>query len=441
MKSFEDLDVEEALEEPSDYVDPQLILADQRYEIIGDILCEVYEPGEEKWNISDLLDEVFLHRYLGIPVFLVVMWTMFHFTFQVSLVFMAMIEAVFAWISTYTSQIPIPWLASLVTDGVVGGVGFILTFIPPIFLLYLAISVLEDTGYLARAAFVMDRWMTKMGLHGRSFIPLLLGFGCSVAAVLGSRTVEGRSNRLTTILIAPLMSCAGRLPVYVLIAGIFFPSMAGTVVFLLYILGIVMAVIIGFLLKHTALKDEISPLVMELPMYQMPTVHGSFRHMWERGVMFLKRAGTYLLIGSIIIWALSSFGPAGYGVPIADSFIGIMGRYVAPIFAPLGFEWQIVAALIFGLLAKEVVVQSLAIILAVEGQGAIQASLLALMSPVSAFALMVFVLLYIPCIATMAVIKSETGSWKWTIFSFVYQTFLAYFMALAVVSIGGFLFG
>lgn len=432
--------MEEAREEASDYFDPQLILADQRYEIIGDILCEVYEPGEEKWNISDLLDKVFLHRYLGVPVFLVVMWAMFHFTFQVSMVFMAMIEAGFAWISVYTSQIPIPWLASLVTDGVLGGVGFILTFVPPIFLLYLAISVLEDTGYLARAAFVMDRWMTKIGLHGRSFIPLLLGFGCSVAAVLGARTVEGRSNRLTTILIAPLMSCAGRLPVYVLIAGIFFSSMAGTIVFLMYILGIAMAVIIGFLLKHTALKEEVSPLVMELPMYQMPTVHGSFRHMWERGVMFLKRAGTYLLIGSIIIWALSSFGPAGYGVPIANSFIGIMGRFAAPLFAPLGFGWQVVAALIFGLLAKEVVVQSLAIILAVEGQGAIQASLLGLLSPVSAFALMVFVLLYIPCIATMAVIKSETGSWKWTIFSFVYQTLLAYFMALAIVTIGGFLF-
>jgi ferrous iron transport protein B len=404
-------------------------------------LCEVYDPGEEKWSISDLLDKVFLHRYLGVPVFLVVMWAMFHFTFQVSLVFMAMIDAAFAWISTYSSQIPIPWLASLVTDGVVGGVGFILTFVPPIFLLYLAISILEDTGYLARAAFVMDRWMVKMGLHGRSFIPLLLGFGCSVAAVLGARTVEGRSNRLTTILIAPLMSCAGRLPVYVLVAGIFFPAMAGTFVFLMYILGIVMAVIIGFLLKHTALKEESSPLVMELPMYQMPTVHGSFRHMWDRGVMFLKRAGTYLLIGSIIIWGLSSFGPAGYGVPIESSFIGIMGRFVAPLFAPLGFGWQIVAALIFGLLAKEVVVQSLAIILAVEGQGAIQASLLALLSPVSAFALMVFVLLYIPCIATLAVIKSETGSWKWTIFSFVYQTLLAYFVALAVVSIGGLLFG
>ncbi|MCK5302487.1 MAG: ferrous iron transporter B, partial [Candidatus Thorarchaeota archaeon] len=214
--SSEVLDVEEE-------VDPQIVLADERYSIIGEILCDVYEPGHAKWRWSDSLDKVFLNRYLGLPVFLVIIWSMFNFTFQASAVFMAIIEAIFEWIGGYTSQIPIPWLASLLTDGVIGGVGFILVFVPPIMFMYFAISVLEDSGYLTRAAFVMDRIMVRMGLQGRSFIPLLLGFGCTVPAIMAARTVDGESNRLTTILVSPLMSCAARLPVYVLIAGVFFP--------------------------------------------------------------------------------------------------------------------------------------------------------------------------------------------------------------------------
>ncbi|MHA2117752.1 MAG: nucleoside recognition domain-containing protein, partial [Candidatus Thorarchaeota archaeon] len=200
-------------EDFDDDLDPQIVLADRRYEIIGDILSEVYEPGEEKWTLSDMLDSVLVHRYLGLPIFLVIMWAMFHFTFTASLVFMAMIEEAFAWLGTITAQIPIPWIASLLTDGIIGGVGFIVVFLPPILFMYLAISILEDSGYLARAAFVMDRIMMRIGLHGRSFIPMLLGFGCSVPAIMAARTVDGESNRLTTILISPLMSCAARLPV------------------------------------------------------------------------------------------------------------------------------------------------------------------------------------------------------------------------------------
>jgi len=430
------LEVEEEQEES---IDPQIILANERYEVIGRILCETYVPGKGKWILSDMLDRVLLHRYLGLPIFLVTMWAMFHFTFEISLVFMEMITQFFAWIGTFTSQIPIPLLASLLTNGILGGVGFILTFVPPIFFLYLAISVLEDTGYLSRAAFVMDRFMMKMGLHGRSFIPLLLGFGCSVAAIMATRTVDGESNRLTTILVSPLMSCAGRLPIYILIAGVFFPTFAGTVVFLMYMFGIVMAVIVAIIFKKTILREESSSMLMELSQYQIPTIHGSFRHMWDRGLMFVRTAGTYLLIGSIVMWVLSTFGPAGAGIPIDESFAAILGRLFEPIFVPLGFSWQIVTGLIFGFIAKEAVIQSLAIVYAVGGIG-LETALLGSMTPLSAVALMVFVLLYIPCLATIAAIKKETGSWKWTGFSVAYQLVLAYIVALLVIIIGGLFF-
>jgi ferrous iron transport protein B len=418
-------------------VDPQLVLADKRYEIIGNILCEVYEPGQAKWVLSDMLDRVLLHKYLGLPIFLVTMWAMFHFTFQISTVFMEMITQFFGWLGTYTSQIPVPWLASLLTNGILAGVGFILTFVPPIFFLYLAISVLEDTGYLSRAAFVMDRLMMRMGLHGRSFIPLLLGFGCSVAAVMAARTVDGESNRLTTILVSPLMSCAGRLPVYILIAGVFFPSQAGTMVFVMYILGIVMAIVVSLIFKRVLFREESSSLLMELSQYQIPTAHGSFRHMWDRGLLFLRTAGSYLLVGSLVMWVLSSFGFEGYGVPVDSSFASMLGRIIEPVFMPLGFTWQIVTALIFGFIAKEAVVQTLSIIYAVGGTITLAAALSASISPLTAFAFMVFVLLYIPCLATVGAIRKETGSWKWTGFSIFYQLILAYLVALAVIFIGG----
>jgi len=418
--------------------DPQLVLADERYEVIGSILCEVYEPGDHKWVLSDMLDRVLLHKYLGLPIFLVIMWAMFHFTFETSLVFMEMITQLFTWLGTYSSLIPIPWLASLLTDGVLSGVGFILTFVPPIFILYLAISILEDTGYLSRAAFVMDRFMMKMGLHGRSFIPLLLGFGCSVASVMAARTVDGESNRLTTILVSPLMSCAGRLPIYILIAGVFFPEIAGTIVFLMYILGIVMAIIVSLIFKKTLFREESSSLLMELSQYQIPTVHGSFRHMWDRGLLFLKTAGTYLMVGALVMWVLSSFGFGGYGVPVDESFASMFGKLFEPLFSPLGFSWQIVTALIFGVIAKEAVVQTLSIIYAVGGTVTLGVALTASISPLSAFALMVFVLLYVPCLATMGAIRKETGSWKWTAFSIIYQLILAYLVALGVIFVGGF---
>jgi ferrous iron transport protein B len=427
--------------EYEDAINPRVILADERYKLISEILDDVYKPGQKKWLLSDMLDEVFLHKYLGPPVFLLIMWAMFEFTFQVSEVFMAMIEAGFAYLGGLTSQIPIPWVASLVTDGIIGGVGFILVFLPPILFMYFAIALLENSGYLARAAFVMDRLMVKMGLHGKSFIPLLLGFGCAVPAVMASRTIEGKSNRFTTILISPLMSCAARLPVYVLVAGVFFPMISGTVVFSMYMLGIVMAVMMALIFKRTLFRQRASPLLMELPMYQMPTLRDTSIQTWERTMLFLKKAGTYLLAGSIILWFVSSFGPAGFGVPATESFVSILGKVLEPVFRPLGFTWEIVAALVFGMLAKEVVVGFLGVIFAVQGQGGIGAALTSVLSPVSAVAFMIFVLLYTPCIAAIGTIKKETGSTKWAAFSVLYQFMLAYGLALVTVLIGGFLFG
>jgi ferrous iron transport protein B len=235
------------------------------------------------------------------------------------------------------------------------------------------------------------------------------------------------------------MSCAARLPVYVLIAGVFFPQTAGTMVFLMYMLGILMAVIMALVFKKTLFKGKSSPLLMELPMYQVPTIHGTVTHAWERGVLFLKKAGTYLLGGAIVLWFLANFGPAGFGVPIDDAYLAIIGNLLTPVFAPIGFPWQIVTALLFGLLAKEVVVESLGIIFAVQGTAAIGTSLAGVLAPVQALALMVFVLLYTPCIATIGTIKNETGSWKWAGFSVAYQVTLAYIVALAIVIVGGLL--
>jgi ferrous iron transport protein B len=233
------------------------------------------------------------------------------------------------------------------------------------------------------------------------------------------------------------MSCAGRLPIYILIAGVFFPSIAGTVVFLMYMLGIVMAIVVAIILKKTILRQESSSMLMELSQYQIPTAHGSFRHMWDRGILFVKTAGTYLLAGSIVMWFLSAFGPTGLvGTSVDQSFAAILGRFVQPIFGPFGFSWQIVMGLIFGFLAKEAVIQSMAIVYEVEGI-ALGTALMSSMSPLTAIALMVFVLLYVPCLATVGAIKKETGSWKWTGFSVVYQLILAYIVALLVVFIGG----
>jgi len=415
--------------------DPEIVLADKRYEIIGEILETSLVRGRRKWSTSDMLDKVFLDKWLGIPVFLSFMWVLFTFAIETSGVYMTLVEEFMGWLGGLFTWIGSELVASLVVDGVIGGLGGVLVFVPPIFFTFLGISVLEDSGYMARAAFVVDRIMYKLGLHGRSFIPMLLGFGCNVPGIMACRSIEGENDRLVTMLVNPLMSCGARLPVYVLVAGAFWsPTQASGIVWSMYLLGMVLAVVVAFLLRKTLLRGEPAPFIMELPPYRAPTFHGSVVHMWERGVLFLKKAGTYLLGAGMLVWFLVSFP---MGAPIEQTYAGMIGHAVEPLLRPLGFDWRIGAALVFGLLAKEVVVEALGIIFAVEGEAALSSVIASAFTPVQGLALMVFVLLYVPCIAVVATVRAETGSWKWTLFGPVYQTVLAWIMAYMVVVVGG----
>jgi len=416
--------------------DPEIVLADKRYDLISTILATSLVRGAKKWTTTDMLDKVFIHKTLGIPVFIALFWAMFRFAYDASAPFMEIIGLFFEKLAEASAGIPNEILASLIGDGIFGGLGFILTFIPPIFFLFLGISILEDSGYLARAAFIMDKIMFKLGLHGRSFIPMLLGFGCNVPAMMATRSIEGEKDRLITLLVNPFISCGARLPVYVLIAGAFFGSMAPTAVWSMYLLGIVVAILLALLLRKTILRGEPAPFIMELPLYKAPTFHGSVIHMWERGVQFLKKAGTYLLAGAIILWFLSTFP---WGAEVELSYTGQIGHALAPIFSPLGFDWRIVASLVFALLAKEIAVEALGIIYAVEGVSAIEGALVASYNPVIGYTLMAFTLLYIPCVATIGTMKKESGSWKWTIFQLVLTLVLAYVVGLIITGIGAIL--
>jgi ferrous iron transport protein B len=415
----------------------EVVLAERRYEAISKVLEKSLKKGKRKLTFSDVLDRFFLNKYLGIPIFLVIMWAVFQFTFMASEPFMVMLERGFGELGGLAGAATTP-LASLWADGICGGLGFVLVFIFPIFFLFLALSILELSGYLPRAAFVMDRAMHKVGLCGRSFVPMLMGFGCNVPAIMATRSIEDRKDRLLTILVNPLMSCSARLPVYVLIAGALFPDYAGTAVFSMYILGIVLAVLMALLFRKIipALKGKPGPFVMELPPYQMPTAKSVGILTWERGFVFIKKAGTILFLGALLLWFLSSF-PWGAGVE--SSYAASLGRTFQPIFAPLGFSWIAVTALIFGFLAKEIVVGTFGIIFAIEGEEAIQAAVAGHMTPVTGLAFMAFTLIYIPCLATIGIVKQETGSWKWVGFLVLYGLILAYAVAAIIVGIGSLL--
>jgi ferrous iron transport protein B len=384
-----------------------------------------------------MLDRVVTNRYLGIPIFLVIIWGVFQVTFTAAAPFSSMIDLGFqALAELVKANVQPAWLASLIGDGVIGGVGFVMIFVPNIIIMFLMLSLLEDSGYLARAAFIMDRLMSKIGLHGKSFIPMLLGFGCNVPAIMATRTIEDKKSRLITILTIPFMSCSARLPVYVLFAGVFFAQNAGTVVFGIYVLGIAVAILSAKLFRMTILKGESESFIMELPPYRLPTAMGTSVHIWDRSSAYVRKAGTIILLGAVAVWCLASL-PWGvqYGGP--DSYAGLLGHVLEPLVTPLGFDWRIAVALVFGFVAKEVVVGTLGVLYgAPEGglgasirqTGGLQAS--------SALGLMAFVLIYTPCLATIGVIKKETGSWKWTAFSIVYGLILAWVMAFIIFHIG-----
>ncbi|MFA5331782.1 MAG: ferrous iron transport protein B [Methanoregula sp.] len=417
-------------------------MADRRYDIISAILPQVCTTCVKKMNASDLIDRVVTNRFLGIPIFLALMWGAFELTFAAAAPFTSAINAGIAALgSAVTAGMEPGPLTSFINDGLIGGVGTVLGFVPNIFILLLILAILEDSGYLARAAFVMDRLMYAIGLPGKSFIPMLIGFGCNVPAIMATRTIEDKKDRLITILVNPFISCGARLPVYVLFAGVFFPENAGTVIFGLYVLGIVIAILSAKLFRSTILPGKPAPFLMEMPPYRLPTVMTSLIHMWDRGSMYLRKAGGVILAVAIIVWALASL-PYGVEYGGAESYAGIIGHVLQPLVAPLGFDWKIAVALLFGFMAKEVVVGSLGVLYGV-GEDGLGSALLAdpSMGAVTALALMVFVLLYLPCMAAMAVIKKETGSWKWTGFSVVYGIVVAYLAALAVVYIAPFFIG
>lgn len=406
----------------------ETIIADARYGFISGLMKDVLKkPAIERITVSDNIDKVVLNRWLGIPIFLAVLYGLFQFTFLLSVPLMGWIDTGFGWLASLVSGISPAWLSSLIADGIIGGVGSVLAFVPVIFLLYIGLSILEDSGYLARAAFVMDRLMHRIGLHGRSFVPLMLGFGCNVPAIMATRTIENPKDRLVTIMVNPLMSCGARLPIYVLFAAAFFTAYQGLVVFSMYAIGIALAIVLAWIFRKRLVPGESGHFVMELPPYRLPTINGVLTHMWERGRVFLVRAGTIIFGIVVFIWLLDYLG-----------VLEPIGRAIAPVFSTAGFgQWQAAVTLIFGILAKEVVVGTFGTLFAVE-EGALGATIAAQLgwTPLVAFAFMTMCLLYVPCMATIAIIRKETNSWRWTGFVIGYTLLLGWIVATLIYQIG-----
>jgi ferrous iron transport protein B len=463
-------------------VDVPALFASGRYGFVRGLVQETVCFGEARANRdrTDRLDDVFLHRFFGLPIFFALMWLMFQVTFVAGAPAMEWIDTgVAAFSELLSAVLPEGMSRDLILDGVVAGVGGVLVFLPNIVLLFLFISFFEASGYLARVAFLMDRFMHSIGLHGKAFVPLLMGFGCNVPAIMSARIIEDPRDRLVTILINPFMSCSARLPIYVLFAAAFFPDHAGTVVFAMYFLGIAVAMFAALLLKGTILRGSSEPFVLELPPYRRPTLFAVLSHMWEKALDFLKKVGGIILVGSILIWGLSEFPqsvplehdydaeravvlqetPPGQNQEVAlleldrqeaaelqeHRYLGRLGKAVDPVFSPLGFEWRESVALLTGFVAKEVVVSTIAVLYNAEdspsGQAALSQSLSSSMPPHVALAFMVFSLLYLPCLATIAVIRRETRSWGWTGLSVAMSLGFAWGVAFLVVRVGPYFLG
>ena len=425
-------------------------IINQKYDFIDEIIQEVLVNKEKKAALTDKADRLLTHNVLGLPIFLVIMALVFFLTFTIGDwlkgYFETGLEILSGGARSGLEAIHVaPPLISLLVDGIIAGVGGILTFLPNIFILFLALAFLEDSGYMARVAYVMDSIMGRLGLSGRSFIPMVLGFGCTVPAIMASRALESKRDRYKTMLITPFMSCSARLPIYVLFSQMCFPENAMLVAFSLYVLGLVVAVLIAFLLHLADRKREREDqLLIELPEFKAPSAHTIAIYVWEKVKDYLTKAGTIIFLASIIMWFLLNFGPAGYSTDMADTFGSILGKWIVPFFAPIGLGyWQIVVALIAGISAKEVVVSSCAVLFGISsvtsdaGMAALSGSLGALgFGALNAYALMTFSLLYVPCAATLATIKKETGSWGWTGLVAVFQIAVAWLVTFAVYHIG-----
>ncbi len=468
----------------------ETIITDAKYGFIAGALKETYvAKKKKKRSKSDFIDDVLTHKIWGFPIFIFFMWLMFQTTFSLGEFPMNWIDAGVGALSEWVEQIIPPGaLQSLIKDGIVAGVGGVIIFLPNILILFFFISFMEDTGYMARVSFIMDKLMHGIGLHGKSFIPLLMGFGCNVPAIMATRTLENRNDRLLSMLIIPFMSCSARLPVYVLLTAAFFPDNVGNMLFAIYLIGILLAILSALLLKKSFFKDNEAPFVMELPPYRVPTLKNTSIHMWEKAVQYLKKMGGIILIASIIIWALSYYPQdvtysTDYDSQItmikndstltdtvqkqaridelyllkkgehqAASYIGRIGKSIEPIMQPLGFDWKISVSIITGLAAKEIVVASMGVLYQAETEADENSIKLRnklqqyeytsgvrkgqkVITPLVAFALMLFILIYFPCIAVIAAIKNE-GNWKWAIFTMIYTTGLAYLVAFLTYQIG-----
>lgn len=426
--------------------DVETAFANQKYGFVSGAVRETYTPGEkEQAQITNAIDTLVTHRLWGFPIFFLLMGFMFYCTFSLGAYPQGWIEALVEQIGLLIHRLmPDGALKDLLVDGVIGGVGGVIVFLPNIIILYLFISFMEDSGYLARAAFIMDRVMHRIGLHGKSFIPLVMGFGCNVPAIMACRTIESRSSRLITVLITPFMSCSARIPIYLLLAGTFFAGHAGGVMFGLYLLGIVVAVVTARLLRRWMFREDETPFVMELPPYRVPTLRATLSHMWDRCAQYLRKMGGLILVASIAVWFLSY-----YPQPAPDdgrtraehyenSYLGRVGKACAPVFEPLGMNWKASVALLTGVPAKEIVVSTMGVLYP-EGeaidQGSEQGASLSErlkasgdFTPAAALAFLVFVLFYFPCIASLAAIASEIG-WRWAVVSVLYNTAIAWLLS------------
>ena len=459
---------------------PEVIIADARYGFIKGALLEAYkENGSVKLDRSEKIDRILTNRILGIPIFALIIWLMFQFVFTLGKYPVGWLEFGFEKLSVLvTNIVPQSLIRSLLVDGIIGGAGGVIAFTPNIILLFFAIAVLEDSGYMARAAFVMDRIMHKIGLHGKSFIPLIIGFGCTVPAYMGSRILENKKDRLVTMHINTFMSCGARLPVYILFAGAFFPAVAGNVIFSIYLIGVIMAVIMAKVLRATRFRGESDPFVMELPAYRMPTLKGILIHTWERAWMYVKKAGTIILAISILMWILFTFPMIGSnysqdyagqveeiertyqsggitgqeydrqiatveaemaGERLAYSAAGRIGRFLEPAFRPLGFDWKMVVATISGIAAKEVIVSTMGTLYSIQekdGQpDSLKTALYKSYTPLVGYNFMLFTLLYFPCMAGMVMFKKEAGT-KEMLFQIGYTLLLAWTVSFLVFQIG-----
>lgn len=477
---------------------PSTLITNARYGFINGALKEtLVRKNTVRQSTSQKIDGILTHKYLGFPVFLLILWIMFQGTFALGQYPANWIESGVNWLGNFAGSVMQAGPArDLLVDGIFGGMGGVLVFLPNIVILFFFISLMEDTGYMARVAFIMDKLMHLIGLHGKSFIPLIMGFGCNVPAIMSTRTLENRSDRLLTMLIIPFMTCSARLPVYILIAGAIFPQSAGTVIFLLYLTGIIISIITALLLKKTMFKAKEAPFVMELPPYRIPTIQATVRHMWSKAREYLKKMGGVILWASIIVWFLSYFPRSNNEIkviqteltmvqeqmqkvnvsPIAssyqidsltlienkllseihyeqqyNSYLGKMGRAIEPLISPIGFEWKIGVSLISGIIAKEIVISTLGVLYSnddSQGEQSLREAIRhqkyengrlkgqPIYTKPTTLALLVFVLIYIPCIAVIAAIKKESGKWKWALFNISYAISLAWIAAFVVAKAG-----